>query len=441
MKKTVVIFALVALVALGGQAFAEMCAVEDTPAATLLLPYFEQDCSDPNGLTTLFSVNNASAATTLAHVTVWSNQSVPVFDFDIYLTGYDVQTVNLRDVLCNGNLPVTGPDDSVSNQGVFSDPHTTFGGTCSATLGNPPAYQNPVLTGNLLGHIQAWLSGQQSPATANCASTPTDNLVGYITIDDTEECSLLFPSDDSYWLSGIPTNHNQLWGDWFMVDTANNFAQGDTLVHLEAEDDFTGAGGDGLPYTFYGRYTENIGFIDNREPTATNFAVRHIVGGLFDGGTDLLVWRDSTSAAVAPFTCGTNATWYPLETKQIVIFDEEENPVTVAGPPISGIPEQDQPEPFPLETQRVSVGGPAFSVPASHNFGWLYLNLNHAGNDNPWRGDMAAQAWVSAIHSALGRFSVGLDAIQLDSACDPIQVLLTDPTHPSQQIDEPTAAL
>src|SRR5436305_11782073 len=29
------------------------------PAATLLLPYFEQDLANPNGSTTLFSINNA----------------------------------------------------------------------------------------------------------------------------------------------------------------------------------------------------------------------------------------------------------------------------------------------------------------------------------------------------------------------------------------------
>src|SRR5262249_53882564 len=91
MKKFAVALALLSLLALGGQAFAVICTIDDVPAATLLLPYFEvSPCSDPNGVTTLFSVNNASATAILAHVVVWSDLSVPVLDFNIYLTGYDV---------------------------------------------------------------------------------------------------------------------------------------------------------------------------------------------------------------------------------------------------------------------------------------------------------------------------------------------------------------
>jgi len=32
----------------------------------------------------------------LAHVAIWSDLAVPVFNFNVYLTGYDVQTINLR---------------------------------------------------------------------------------------------------------------------------------------------------------------------------------------------------------------------------------------------------------------------------------------------------------------------------------------------------------
>lgn len=442
MKRVFVCIALLALMGLGGEAFAShvaMCAIQDAPAATLLLPYFEQDCDDPNGLTTLFSVNNASAASTVAHVTVWSNKSIPVFDFDIYLTGFDVQTVNMRDVLCNGNLPVTGrlPLPG-ANVGDFSNPNEdnpqpldNFNPTCGAALGVPPAYQNPALGGAFLAHVRAWLTGQPSllvSAPNNCASAPTDNLVGYLTIDDVHFCNLQFPSDAGYFGpngTGTASNHNTLWGDWFLVDTGNDFAQGDTLVHVQAQDEFLGGPNS---YTFYERY-DPFGF-NNREPLATNFGVRQIVGGLFTGGTDLFVWRDSTVDFTTSFPCGSGSLppWEPLCSRQIVIFDEEENPVTVSGPPVSGVPEQDQPEPFPEETQRVTVGGPDFSIPAGFNFGWLYLNLNHCTSGSGPAGGvfnvntvdpLSAQAWVSAVYSALGRFSVGLDAVQLDTACDP----------------------
>ncbi|MDX6282886.1 MAG: hypothetical protein QOH03_3957, partial [Kribbellaceae bacterium] len=64
------------------------------------------------------------------------------------------------------------------------------------------------------------------------------------------------------------------------------------------------------------------------------------------------------------------------------------------------------------------VGGAAFPVP--FRFGWIFLNLNTtvaAAGSVPPEDPAAAQAWVEAVMSALGRYSVGFDAIKLDSAC------------------------
>jgi len=157
MKKTALCLALLGLLALGGQAFALICTIDDVPAATLLLPYFEVDLSGPNGVTTLFSINNASATAVLAHVVVWSDLSVPVLDFNVYLTGYDVQTVNVRDILA-GNLPQTAsagqdPGDKISPKGSFSQ-DINFA-SCSGQL--PP----PNLPADFISHLQLSLTGQQ----------------------------------------------------------------------------------------------------------------------------------------------------------------------------------------------------------------------------------------------------------------------------------------
>src|SRR4051794_32106715 len=67
---------LLVVVALGAAlvvpARAVICAIDDVPAATLLLPYFEVSLDDPGAIQTLFSINNASATAVLAHVVVWS---------------------------------------------------------------------------------------------------------------------------------------------------------------------------------------------------------------------------------------------------------------------------------------------------------------------------------------------------------------------------------
>src|SRR5260370_25391250 len=125
MKKTALSLALLGLLALGDQAVGTICTIDAVPAATLLLPYFEVDLNNPNGLTTLFSVNNASATAALVHVVIWSDLSVPVLDFNIYLTRYDVQSLNLRAIIVNGSMPQTpspgqDPNDPLSPQGQFS---------------------------------------------------------------------------------------------------------------------------------------------------------------------------------------------------------------------------------------------------------------------------------------------------------------------------------
>jgi hypothetical protein len=413
------------LLALGGQALAVICTIDEVPAATLLLPYFEVDLGNPNGATTLFSINNASATAVLAHVVVWSDLSVPVLDFNVYLTGYDVQTINLGDILRNGALPQTAsagqdPSDAISPKGQFSQ-DINFA-SCTGLL--PPP--KPALPASFIQHLQLSLTGQASPVLGGrCAGRAFgDNIArGYITVDTVSNCTLRFPGDPGYFApggTGDATNQNVLWGDYFYVNPGANFADGNTLVHIEASATNPQTSTSGQ-YTFYGRYdTPAFSAADNREPLSTNFAVRFINGGPFAGGTDLIVWRDS-KVNQGPFTCPATTgrpAWYPLGQEGIVIFDEQEQPQIPQTFPVSPQPQNPSLVPFPAEAQSTHVGGASLPVP--YDFGWLYLNLNTtvtaAGNVPP-EDPAAAQAWVTARMLAQGRYSVGFDAVQLDSAC------------------------
>jgi hypothetical protein len=421
MKKTALCLALLGLLALGGQALAVICTIDEVPAATLLLPYFDVDLGNPNGETTLFSINNASATAVLAHIVVWSDLSVPVLDFNIYLTGYDVQTINLGDILRNGVLPRTAsagqdPGDTISPKGQFSQ-DINFA-SCQGLL--PP----PNLPSNFVSHLQLSLTGQASPVLGNrCAGRNLgDNIArGYITVDTVNSCTLLFPGDPGYFGAGgtgIATNQNVLWGDYFYVNPGANFADGNPLVHIEASATNPQTSTSGQ-YTFYGRY-DGFTAADNREPLSTSFAVRYLNGGVFSGGTDLIVWRDSKVNQTA-FTCPAQQgrpSWYPLGQEGIVIFDEQEQPQVPQTFPVSPQPPQSGIIPFPAEAQSTHVGGADFPVP--FDFGWLYLDLNTtvaAAGSVPPEDPAAAQAWVTARMTAQGRFSVGFDAVQLDSAC------------------------
>jgi hypothetical protein len=433
MKHRVLCVFLLCLTALAGSAaLASICDIGAQPSATLLLPYFEVDLGNGSGQTTLFSVNNASAAAALAHVVVWSDLSVPVLDFNIYLTGYDVQTINLRDLLVDGKLPQTAsdgqdPTDTISPQGLFSQ-DINFA-SCNGLL--PP----PVLPTDFTAHLQASLTGRPSEVLGGCAAQIFgDNIArGYVTVDTVNNCTLRFPGDPGYFVpggGGDATNQNILWGDYFYVNQGQSFASGNTLVHIEASpgngtSSFNTYPPPGSPettlpgqYTFYGRYV-NWTASDNREPLATNFATRFVTGGTFSGGTSLIVWRDSKFNQ-GSFPCRNLPLWYPLGQEGIVIFDEQEHPQVAQTFPVSPPPVQQGLVPFPAEAQRVQVGGEDLPVP--YNFGWLYLNLNTTvaappANSNPPEDPAAAQAWVSTEMDSNGRFSVGFEAVRLDSAC------------------------
>ncbi len=434
-QKITLCLALVGLLALDGRAFAEIGTIDDVPAATLLLPYFAVDLANPDGANTLFSINNASATAVLAHVTLWTDESIPTLDFDVYLTGYDVQTINLHD-LFTGWLPITAsdgqdPNDTISPQGAASQ-DTNFA-SCQGRL----PLTNP-LNAILVAHIQAAHTGRPSTVfSGRCSGFAYgDNIArGYITVDTVNSCNLLFPNSAGYFTS-VATFQNVLWGDYFYVEGGQSSVEGSPLVHIEAcqpGGGYIGYDGNGAghcpfapgDYTFYGRYVNGAG-TDQREPLATTFATRYVDGGVFSGGTRLVVWRDSKTNGLSPnfgpFTCGTNAPWFPLNQQQVVAFDEAEHPTQVclaAGSNVSP-PLGTTETCFPLESQSVSllsgaVGNPGDNPAPPYPFGWVYLNLNTSTGGV---FDPTAQAWVTTVMSASGRFGIGYDAIQLDNALD-----------------------
>jgi hypothetical protein len=278
------------------------------------------------------------------------------------------------------------------------------------------------------GHLQPALTGRAS-SISNCVGVAYgDNIArGYVTVDVVNQCNLDFPSTPGYFTS-VADFRNILWGDYFYVEPGENFAQGETLVHIEAcqpGNGFIGPVGNGAGYcpfgvgdfTFYARYVSDTG-ADQREGLASEFAVRYITGGTFSGGTDYIVWRDSRSTDIIGGSCPAenDFAWYPLNQELVVAFDEEENSEELCvtesdvSPPTGG-----QQTCFPIEAGRYNVSDSA--VPGSQtlgptaDFGWMFLDLDLATAQ-------PSQAWVTAVMSAEGRFAVGFDAIQLDNVSE-----------------------
>ncbi len=453
MKKLAWLSILVMVSAPGARAPAEMCTVDAVPAATLLLPYFEVDISDDNGdgepdgdgVNTAFSIHNALPQPTLAHITLWTDWSWPTIDFDVFLTGYDVVHVDLFRVIGLGSLPVTAdvqadPDDTISPHhdnpqwdrsfpncaGLFPFPDPIIVGALLDRLQNGHAgYPVPMIGGDCVGEA---LNGDGSCAGGSC---PSGTLArGYVTVDNVSECSTVFPFEPDYFEDGgegIANNVNQLWGDFYFVNPGGLFPVATRpLVHVEADDAFNAAS-TATDYTFYGRYTQDEGGVDNREPLGSVWAVGYV--NSFVHRTDLIVWRDATAGLASAndgWTCGSGPgagpDWRPLPETQVVCFDDTEDVAEIcSGPPDSGC--------LHLETQRQNVGAPDFAVPFAS--GWCYLNLNIPADDPALDVDFPAdppgpiaQSWVGALHSFAGELIGGLSGTELATACDDLDPIV-----------------
>jgi hypothetical protein len=400
--------------------------VGDQPASTLLLPYFEVDLENPGGANTFFTVNNASATATLVHVTLWSEMHVPVYTFDVYLTGYDVQPISVRDIM-NGVLPRTAtagqdPGNLITPRGPFSQ-DINFA-SCTGKL------PIPAPTPTDIAHLRAALTGTASPVTGQCAtrsSNPPTIARGYLTMDVVNSCTSLFPGETGYFVSGgagIATNQNVIWGDYVQTNHLSGLDGGDgsPLVHIVASSTDPELINPGQ-YTFYGRVT-GFNASDNREPLSTTFMTRYaaVTANGFQP-TQLTVWRDNKGPQ-GFFACGSTPAWYPLRQKQIIFFDEQERPVKLTTLPLS-----DTPTPFPAGTQRVQVGGS--KLPSAFASGTMYLNLmtTIAGNPNPTEDPAAewTQAWVTVHQKGTGRYSIGYPAALLDSAKSGSTIVLPIP--------------
>lgn len=364
---------------------ATACALDPVPAATLLLPYFEVDMRNPQGPNTLFAVANASANAILTNVTLWTDRGIPTLRFPLYLTGYDVATVSLRDIF-EGRFPASASDgQDPSDQ---TSPH----GPLSTDVDYPDCrgvLPIPNLTEPLKQILHAAHMG--SAVGGLCQASRSEYPRGFVTIDTVNKCGVRFPGSPGYFgPGGDATDQNVLWGDFFLVDPSRNFAQGDSLVRIEAAPGRFVRG----QKTFYG-WLHADSAIDQREPLANSWASRFIEGGAFSGGTELLVWH-APSHTPMPFFCppGSNPPQHVLP-EVIVFFDEQERSGFV-GCIIGVCP--------PATASFPSVANRADALPY-FEYGWTFVG--------------SASSWVGTLMSASGRYAVGLAGTPLDSACGP----------------------
>ncbi|MCB1034508.1 MAG: hypothetical protein KDD47_11815, partial [Acidobacteria bacterium] len=246
------------------------------------------------------------------------------------------------------------------------------------------------------------------------------------------DCSLLFPGNPGYFGdggTGIASNLNAIWGDYFLVDPAADLAHGDSLVHVEAYSSVQEGFWEPGDYTFYGRY-HSFDARDNREPLTGTWLARYFTAepprGGFTTPTTFLCWRDSGLNDSFFFTCGTFPNPYPLSQNGGAFFDEQENPTLGMSFPFSPIPVALDLLYCPGATFRLSssVFRPSEALPVFYETGWFFLNLNTSSGSV---SDPIKQSYLTTVHQASGTFSVGFPAIGLGSALDKTFTVTTAP--------------
>ena len=475
MKKYLAVLAIAAMVVGGASVtYAAVCATDVVPAATLLFPFVQLDYNNPvDGDTTLFAITNVSSEAQIVHVTVWTEYSTAILDFNILLSGYDVQTMNIRDILINGDLPNTGSAYSPTLDYDFTKPFDPVNGTTTPFQDGPVSYNNDAYTGPAPADLPGAEGTSALDASGACSpnnpSYPDYPIIGastlatfqdyltlfqlyaqygllahtdcdiynaynigdwwetrtladptwmYITADVVQACNKEFPSSAAYWTAQLIDYDNVLIGDVFWVNNNARFSEADNAVHIEAADPQTVL----LNHAFYDGVEANgaADGINGREPLPTAWAMRYIGVGSSAMDTYIRAWKNWND--IYPYYDGNNnLIGYNAAdclAYTLYMWDEDENFKTTSDDPWSapGIGTL-IPNFLPIETQEVKAD--QFNTPDADGwmlFIWPSSNINIEPD--------FYEAWMGVKYAAYGNYSAALSgAVIANYNCFPNQVL------------------
>jgi hypothetical protein len=284
MKKTLMTcLAIVAVLAIASSAAAVTCTVDQRPAATLLVPYFQVSFdADGNLVTvgvgardTIVTIANASAAPMIAHVNLFDRYSVLQLDFNVALTGFDVQAMRLSDVI-TGSLPDTVNADGEDacqrnpNANVYPSPDGFI-----RVRPLVPATPQDNLQATTDYNTKFNLPGLIDALRFNCSTGENDDLaIGYLVIDHANYCNLSDPTDPNYYYNDAIGMENNLWGEIIFTSGFGLPTYALSTVNVETDVTFGNAAFiDPLTTvrTFYARYWDPL--IDSPPNAARTAAV------------------------------------------------------------------------------------------------------------------------------------------------------------------------
>ena len=132
---------------------------------------------------------------------------------------------------------------------------------------------------------------------------------------------------------------------------------------------------------------------------------RFLNGGGFDGGTELILWHAGFCVPIGTQVCGGSP--LPAELTQELVFTFRDERGDVIG--------EETRQELTLRMTRLRIG--ADDMPVDTPFGQIELRVEGEYEGAPIPRD-PAQAWVIPILSASSRYSLSLNALQVDGACE-----------------------
>ncbi|HEX7832874.1 MAG TPA: hypothetical protein VF787_24690, partial [Thermoanaerobaculia bacterium] len=341
-----------------------------------------------------FTITNVTNTAQIARVTLWTDRSYPVINFNIYLTGYDTQSINLFDLIARGIIaPDMGTGVTISPEGPYSNPNPSLDlAMCDELPGAIPfVYVRRMQQAFTTGTIPALGSIPGCPGAGGVHA----NAVGYATIDVVRSCGFTGPTDAGYFENDIAFE-NALVGDYDQTNLTAGTEASNPLVHIKAIRKESN-GKTEFERTFYSRY-QNGGTDDARQPLPSTFAARWVDNA--QKSTSYKIWREGSTGAGA--ACAAYAANGAIPVSEIVVWDEEENvegATTNATLPETSLTSIDDPSVFPR-----SGGAEA---------GWTYFNLDNGALDGT-----ATQNWVIVSNRGTNRAS-DIDTAALGNGCSP----------------------
>jgi len=473
MKKILTVTLVAALALFASSAFANFCARDVVPANTLLVPYVVVSMSgnqpDAAGYTTMLSVTNTSSTVAIIHVVIWNAISEHILDFDEVLSGYDVWSINFKDLLSghwsafqtslsSSAYPNSEPTPFKRTPFEWGpDGRSAFGGTTAlptpdktsalnavalASCNNKIPFLNdstgatyaPVVVQRLQEPLFARTHGGcvgtgtlDQPVqrhTADWLSTLTNNpVVFYVTVDNFRICDLRFPSEPFYFTTDEAYS-NVLIGEVYYLNFTKMYSESWPAVHIES-DLQSGAMATATTQFYQEKSYDwaNSQVPTYLEPLGTAFGFRYFA----DAPTvtsSVIVWKNATEFY-------TDETVVDCGSYLYYAWDQDEHTITrgtncpyspCAGVDIDG-------NEFPYEVQAVPLTTDNFDLP--DKYGWMLIvfppSYDAAFTDPTPEGygllDFDYYAWVGVSIQYQG-FSTSIEAATMASAhCFETQIL------------------